>query len=148
MFRGSFEHSVDEKGRVAIPSPFRKLLGQNENSKLIITKLDKCLVAYPLDIWEQLEEKLSSLPQFDPKVVAFQRYFISNATECPLDKSGRILLTPSLREFSGIDKDCMIVGALKKFELWSNEKWNEVNTELTATFSSLTAAMGELGINI
>ncbi|MEZ4742890.1 MAG: division/cell wall cluster transcriptional repressor MraZ [Bdellovibrionota bacterium] len=149
MFRGSFEHNIDEKGRVAVPATFRKLLTiDDEPTSLVVTNSDKCLVAYPIDKWEQLEKKLASLSQFDPKVVAFQRYFIASAVECPIDKAGRVLLPNNLRKFAGIEKECFFIGNLTKFEIWSSEAWKATISEITDNFGALAESMGEMGISL
>jgi len=149
LFRGSFEHNSDEKGRLAVPSAFRKLLTKdNEPTSVVITKSDKCLVAYPIDKWEQLEKKLAALSQFDPKVVAFQRYFVAQAVECQIDKAGRILIPANLRKFAGIDRECSLVGSLTKFEIWSTARWEETINELSDNFGVLAESMGEMGISL
>lgn len=149
MFRGSFEHSIDDKGRLAIPSHFRRLLAkENEATSVVVTNFDKCLVAYSLEKWEQLEVRLAALPQFDTKVLAFQRYFVAAATECPIDKAGRILLPPGLRKFADLERDCFIVGNLTKFEIWSKTRWIETIATLTDNVGTLATSMGDLGIHL
>lgn len=148
MFRGRFEHAIDEKGRLAIPARFRLELGNHEEPTVIVTNFEKCLVAYPLEEWERLETKLAQLPQFDPKIIAFQRYFISGATECQLDKSGRILIPSTLRQYANLQKDCILLGNLNKFEIWSAETWHPEFNELSAKFHSITESMHAMGIGI
>jgi MraZ protein len=146
MFRGRHEHSVDEKGRISIPSRFRDHLESKGCTTLIVTNFDKCLVCYPLDEWMALETKFSQLPQFDPKVVAFQRYFISGASECSLDRSGRILLPQSLRDFLKIEKNCYIVGAINKFEIWSDNAWKDQLSSLSENIMQVSAEISQMGI--
>jgi MraZ protein len=100
MFRGQFEHAIDAKGRTSLPSRFRDVLGAASDLRLILTRavFDRCLHLYPLRGWEELEAKIADMPQFDPNVVAFRRMYLSAAVECELDKQGRILVPPSLRE--------------------------------------------------
>lgn len=123
MFRGRFDHTIDSKGRTSIPSKFREVLSTNYDERLIITNFDDCLWAYPVKEWQVIEEKVSALPQFKPEVKALQRVFISAATECPIDKQGRIIIPPTLREYAGMDKDIVLVGMTKRIELWSKERW-------------------------
>lgn len=148
MFRGRFEHAIDEKGRLAIPARFRLELGNQEEPTVIVTNFEKCLVAYPIEEWERLETKLAQLPQFDPKIIAFQRYFISGATECQLDKSGRILIPSTLRQYANLAKDCILLGNLNKFEIWSAEIWHPEFSELSNKFHSITESMHAMGIVI
>ena len=115
MFRGSFEHSVDSKGRVSVPSRFREILAERYEGKLVLTMdFDKCIMVYPLEEWERVEEKIKSLPQSQKEVKDYTRFVFSNATECELDKQGRILIPPSLREGARISKSVMVVGILNK----------------------------------
>ena len=117
MFRGRFEHTIDPKGRVSIPAKFRELLGEKYDDRLIITTgLDSCLVAFPYGEWVNVEEKVSSLSMVKKEVKAFQRVFISGATECPIDKLGRVLIPPTLRSHAQLEKDVVFAGMLKKFE--------------------------------
>src|SRR4029434_1342980 len=91
MFRGRFENTIDSKGRISVPSKFREVLSSHYDERLIVTNFDGCLWAYPYREWQAIEEKVSSLPQFKAEVRALQRVFVSAASECPMDKQGRIL---------------------------------------------------------
>lgn len=123
MFRGRFENTIDTKGRISVPSKFREVLSTNYDDRLIITNFDNCLWAYPNKEWQIIEEKVSALPQFKAEVRAFQRAFISAASECPIDKQGRILIPPPLREYAGIEREVVFVGMVKRIEIWSKERW-------------------------
>ena len=125
MFRGRFEHIVDSKGRVSIPAKFRELLAEKYDDRLILTNFDRCLVAYPYEGWRVLEERVSSLSMVKKEVKAFQRFFISGATECPIDKLGRILVPPTLRDYAQLERNVVFAGMLRKFEVWSKERWLE-----------------------
>jgi len=104
LFYGEYQHSVDAKGRVIIPSKFREGLGE----KFILTKgLDNCLFAYSLEEWSNLEAKLRSLPFTDKDVRAFVRFFFAGAAEVEVDKQGRILIPQNLREYAGLEKMCI-----------------------------------------
>ena len=146
MFRGRFEHSIDAKGRVSIPSKFREVLSTNYDERLIITNFDNCLWAYPNHEWQQIEERVASLPQFKPEVKALQRVFISAATECPLDKQGRILIPSTLREYAGIQKDLVFVGMTKRVEIWSVERWQKIFTQSQDDISEMTDKLADLGL--
>src|SRR6185503_4547956 len=113
MLRGRFEHTLDSKGRMSIPSRFRDVLQKRYSPTLVLTNFDRCIVAYPLEEWESLERRVAGLPQLKKEVKAFQRYFIGGAIECPIDNQGRILLPPHLRDFADIKKDIVMLGQLK-----------------------------------
>ncbi len=130
MFRGMFEHTVDEKGRVAIPARFRETLQATSDDRLVITNFIissvRCLDVYPYAAWVQLEERLHAKPQFDQKLMRFLTYYFTAAHDCLLDKQGRVLLPPTLREYAGLKRDVIFTSALEKFRLWDREQWKRV----------------------
>jgi len=146
MFRGRFEHSVDSKGRVSIPAKFRELLTEKYDDRLIVTNFDRCLVAYPYEEWRVLEDRVSSLSMVKKEVKAFQRFFISGATECPIDKLGRILVPPTLRDYAQLGKNVVFAGMLRKFEIWSKERWLEEIKRSEVDFEGMGEALADLGI--
>ncbi len=125
MFRGSFEHTIDSKGRLSIPARFREILARRFDPRLVVTSYDGCLIAYPHAEWKVLEEKVASLSEFKKDTRAFLRFFYSSATDCPIDKLGRILIPQTLREYAGLEKEVMLVGALKHIEIWSKGRWEK-----------------------
>jgi MraZ protein len=146
MFRGRFEHTIDSKGRVSIPAKFRELLAEKYDDRLILTNFDRCLVAYPYEEWRVLEERVGSLSMVKKEVKAFQRFFISGATECPIDKLGRILIPPTLRDYAKLEKNVVFTGMLRKFEVWSKERWLEEIKRSEVDFEGMGEALAELGI--
>lgn len=146
MFRGRFEHKLDPKGRVAVPSKFREALATNYDERLIITNFDNCLWAYPAPEWGRIEERVAALPQFKPEVKALQRVFISAATECPLDQQGRILIPPILRDYAGITGNCVFVGMTRRIEIWSVERWGNVFKDSQDDLSKMVEKLAELGL--
>lgn len=146
MFRGRFEHNIDKKGRVSIPYRYREILSSRAEDTLIVTNFDSCLVAFPKEEWEILEKKVAKLPQMKPEVKAFQRYFISGAIECPIDKQGRIMIPQSLRKYAKLEKEVVLVGLVRKFEIWSKQKWEEEFDEAREKFESSGDILGDLGI--
>ena len=149
MFRGRFEHSFDEKGRLAIPARFRDLLlDRSPEGALIVTNFDKCLAAYSLPQWEDLERRIATLPQFDLNVSAFLRYFVSGATECQIDKAGRILIPSNLRQTAEIEHDCMVVGQLTRFEIWSKPRWDKAFQSLNTDFTAIAKGISQFGISL
>ena len=144
MFRGSFEHSVDSKGRVSVPSRFREILAERYEGKLVLTMdFDKCIMVYPLEEWERVEEKIKSLPQSQKEVKDYTRFVFSNASECELDKQGRILIPPTLREGAGISKSVMVVGILNKMEIWNKGSWD---TRKSQTGDKIGEVLSTLGL--
>ena len=120
MFMGEYSHTIDAKGRMIIPAKFREELGE----EFVLTKgLDGCLSIYPNNEWKAFEEKLKALPLNDKN--GLRTFFVSSATQCELDKQGRILVPGTLREFAGLNKDVVLTGNLTRIEVWSKEKWLE-----------------------
>lgn len=146
MFRGRYEHTIDGKGRLSIPSRFRETLAEKYSEVLIVTNFDRCLVAFPREEWEALERKAAALPQLKREVKAFERYFISGATECGLDAHGRILLPPTLRTYADLAKDVVLVGMLKKIEIWSKDRWSAAFEQSQKNFEEISDVLAELGI--
>jgi MraZ protein len=125
MFMGEYNHTVDAKGRLIVPSKFREQLGD----EFVVTKgLDGCLFVYVNSEWKALEEKLHALPLTNANARKFTRFFLAGATSCEVDKQGRILLPAILREFAQIDKDAVLVGVGSRIEIWSKENWLAANT--------------------
>ena len=146
MFRGRYEHSIDAKGRLSIPSKFREILVANYDERLILTNFDNCLWAYPIREWKQVEDKVSALPQFKPEVKSLQRFFISAASECPVDPNGRIIVPTTLRKYAGLETDVVIVGMTKRFEIWSRDRWQKVFEQAERDLGSIGEKLADLGI--
>lgn len=143
MFMGEYNHTIDSKGRLIIPSKFREDLGQ----EFVMTKgLDGCLFVFPIKEWEAFEEKLRSLPLIDKNARKFSRFFLAGASACELDKQGRTLVPGTLREFAGMDKEVVLTGMLDRIEIWSKDKWNENNSY--EDMDDIALSMQELGLNI
>ncbi len=146
MFRGRYEHTIDPKGRLSIPSKFREILVANYDERLIVTNYDGCLWAYPVREWKTVEDKVPALPQFKPEVRALQRFFISAAAECHVDQNGRIIIPNSLRRYAALNTDVVIVGMTKRFEIWAREKWQKVFDEAEQDLSSIGEKLADLGL--
>lgn len=141
MLIGEYEHSLDAKGRLIMPAKFREDIGE----KFIITKgLDGCLFAFSLDEWKKFEEKLATLPISNKDARAFSRFFFAGAIDCELDKQGRFLISGNLREFAKLLKDVIIVGMNSRIEIWSKEKWQECDENISA--DDIAEKMEMLGI--
>lgn len=135
---GTYSHNIDVKGRMSFPTRLRELLGP----AFFVTKgLDGCLFVYSQTEWAALEEKIQALPLSKGRTL--QRFFFSGAAEVEPDKQGRILLPQHLREYAGLDKDVMVIGASNRAEIWDREKWEAANAAVTPEM--LEEAMDELG---
>ena len=125
MFMGEYSHSIDEKGRLIIPSRFREELG----SSFILTRgMDGCLCVYPQGEWQVLEDKLKSLPLTNKNARQITRFLVSGAAACELDKQGRILVPAALREYAGLDKEVVLTGNLERIEIWDKDRWGEISS--------------------
>ena len=143
MFMGEYNHTIDTKGRLIIPSKFREQLGD----EFIVTKgLDGCLFVFPKNEWELFEEKLRDLPLTQKNARKFVRFFVAGANLCELDKQGRILLPQPLREFAQLDKDVVLSGNINRIEIWSKEKWAENNAY--DDMDDIAEQMTDLGLSI
>lgn len=142
MFIGEYEHSLDSKNRIIIPSRFRAELGVD----FIITKgLDKCLYIYTKDQWAVLEDKLERLPLANKSARAFVRFFFSGANELNMDKHGRVLINQPLLKYASIKKDVVSIGVSNRIEIWSRENWIEYNNS-NVDFNNIAEQMGNIGI--
>jgi MraZ protein len=132
MFRGTYEHPIDEKGRLNVPLRFRELLRADEDERLVITNFVieqvRCLQAFPIDAWLQFEARLQAKPQFDQKLTTFKHFYLGGAHECQIDKQGRILIPPRLREYAGLKTAVVCVGDLDKFSIWDRDSYSPVFT--------------------
>lgn len=116
---------LDVKGRMAMPARYRVILQQEAHSKVVVTidTEDKCLLLYPLPVWNLIEAKIEALPSFNSATRRIQRLLIGHATEVELDNNGRVLVPPLLREYASLDKQVVLIGQGKKFELWDVKAW-------------------------
>lgn len=134
MLMGEYHHNIDEKNRLVIPSKFRSEIGDD----FIITRgLDKCLFVYSKEEWEKQVIKLKALPFTQKDARFFTRFFLSGAIEAELDKSGRVSITSPLIEYAGITKECVIIGANDRLEIWAIEKWMEFLNNNSETFEDI-----------
>jgi MraZ protein len=126
MFLGQFSYTLDSKGRLTIPSRFREELP----AEIVVTRgLDRCLVVYPIEVWREISQKVTSLPITDPRGRALRRVFFADAADAELDKQGRVLIPDRLREYAGLDlsSEVVIVGLDRFIELWDPARWESQN---------------------
>jgi MraZ protein len=143
MFMGEYNHTIDPKGRLIIPSKFREQL----SDEFVLTKgLDGCLSIYPMDEWESFEKQLRSLPLTNKNARTFTRFFVAGAASCELDKQGRILVPQTLREFAGLTKEVVLTGNINRIEIWSKNKWSE-NSNYD-DMDSIAEGLEDLGITL
>jgi len=143
LFIGEYRHSLDVKGRIIVPAKFRDGLGD----KFVLTKgLDGCLFAYSKEEWANFEEKIKSLPLTNKDARAFVRFFFAGAVECEIDKQGRTLIPPMLREHAGLNKELVIIGVSNRVEIWSQDKWDSYSEAEDLEADELAEKMAMLGI--
>lgn len=143
MFMGEYHHNIDAKGRLIIPSKFRDQLGES----FVLTRgLDQCLFGYPMDEWKLLEEKLKALPLTKKDARAFTRFFFSAATECELDKQGRINISSPLVQYAKLEKECVVLGVTNRIEIWSKNIWEQYFAESEQSFAEIAENMIDFDI--
>ena len=130
MFRGCSFHNIDPKGRIIVPTRFRDLIRAGGGNGLMISRMDRSLVAYPFNVWQKIEAKILSLAEKSANMRRFRRVFIGGAFECHCDKQDRILIPQSLREYAALSKEIALVGVLDHFEIWSRQNWDKENLVL------------------
>lgn len=141
MLIGEYEHTIDAKGRLSMPSKLRRDMGE----AFIVTKgLDGCLFAFSQEEWKNFETKLKSLPLSDKNARNFVRFFLAGATECEIDKQGRFLIPSNLREAGKLGKEAIIIGVGTRLEIWNKEIWTSKDEEISA--DEIAENMTMLGI--
>lgn len=143
MFMGEYQHGLDDKNRLIMPARFREELGL----RFIVTKgLDACLFVYPLSQWEKLQQELGSLSFTKADSRAFVRLFFSGASECELDKQGRIVIPGNLKEYAHLDKDCVVLGVSNRVEIWGKDVWAKYSTDAEGSYEEIAEKLEGLGI--
>jgi MraZ protein len=171
MFSGRYEYTIDDKGRLSIPAKFREILASHNDPgkkriedddgtertgvgrkpvspselKLVLTNLDGCVAAYPEREWEALQGRIER-SGVSKEAKNFLRFFYSSASECPIDRLGRILIPQSLRNYGGIKKNVVVIGMNKKIEIWAEAAWAEVVKQATSDMDKMTDIASELGL--
>jgi len=135
---GEYHHTIDIKGRMIVPSKFREGLG---DSFVITRGLDQCLFVYPMSEWKVIEEKLKALPLTKKDARAFTRFFFSGATECEIDKQGRVNIATPLLQYAKLEKECVVIGVSNRIELWSKSIWENYVAEQEDSFEEIAENM-------
>ncbi|MCK9210799.1 MAG: division/cell wall cluster transcriptional repressor MraZ [Ignavibacteriaceae bacterium] len=140
VFKGQFLHSIDNKGRLSIPSRLRKNVSQDADNSFVMTLgIDKCIEIYPKDQWKLIEEKLLKLNFFDQREARFIRMMLQNAHEDTMDAQSRILIPQPLLDYAGIKNEVLILGVLKKIELWDTKIYNGYLSGSPETFEQIAS---------
>lgn len=142
VFRGDTALNLDAKGRLAVPSRHRERLLESFGTTLVVTvspqfnQAPRCLMVYPAPAWKEIETTIENLPAFDPVAQRLRHQLIGRAAECDMDSHGRILLPAVLREWAGLDKRVRMIGQVRKFELWDEDRWLEYANALDEPLSA------------
>ena len=135
---GEYHHNVDTKGRLIVPAKYRDELGE----VFILTRgLDQCLFGYPVSEWKLIEEKLKGLPLTKKDARSFTRFFFSGATECEIDKQGRINIPTPLVNYAKLEKECVVLGVSNRIEIWSKDIWDDYFSESADSFAEIAENM-------
>lgn len=153
MYRGFFPQKIDEKGRISIPVRYREILESEGDDQLFVTNFKiegrhPCLDVYPRAKWEALEARLRDpATRISPSVIKFfQNFYFPGVQECPIDKQGRVLLVPRLREYAGLDKEVIVAGVMDKMRIFSMANWAKVFTDGEQSLPSDPAVLETLGV--
>src|SRR5690625_715 len=131
---GEYQHNLDMKGRIIVPAKFREGLGD----MFVLTRgLDRCLFVYPMGEWKVMEQKLKQLPLTKKDARKFTRFFLSGATECEIDKQGRISIPQPLRSYAQLEKACIVIGVSSRIEIWDETVWQQYVEESEETFAEI-----------
>ena len=134
-------HTIDSKNRMSLPAAFRQRLQRGSNAPPILTNANRCLDLYPFEDWEEFEERIVSIAAVDPEAQSYARMMISGATECPIDKQGRILVPPHLRSYAGLEREVTVAGVGPKIELWDAARFEANLYQIQARFDGVAMSV-------
>ncbi|MBI5135558.1 division/cell wall cluster transcriptional repressor MraZ [Candidatus Uhrbacteria bacterium] len=143
MFIGEYHHTLDDKGRLAIP---KKYQAQFKKGAVVTRGIDQCLFLFPADSWKQLAEKLSALPISQSNPRAFARLMFGGAMDAELDGNGRIVLPEYLRQYAKLNKQVVVAGLYSRIELWDEEAWEQYKLQAETNSVDIAEQMRELGV--
>jgi MraZ protein len=143
MFIGEYRHSIDDKGRLAIPVKFR---GDLESGAIVTRGLDGCLYVYTPAEWQKLADKLAAMPMSQSNSRAFARLMLAGAMDCAIDKQGRIVLPDYLRSYAGLKKNTVVAGLYNHLELWDEKAWNAYKQKTEKDSGDIAEQLGSLGV--
>lgn len=129
-FRGNCVHSIDDKGRVSLPSEFRKVLGERERRGVVLTNYisegARCVEGFSLDAWEDFEARLREKSRFSSKLQRLENFYLSRSSECPIDGNGRILVPAYLRGYAGLEREVVFTASIHGFRIWDKRVWDSI----------------------
>ena len=143
MFIGEYQHTLDAKGRMFVPSRFRDDLG---DFFIVTLGLDNCLFVFPQEEFDRLKAKLDAVSITNKDARRFARFFFARACECEMDKQGRIILPNNLREYAGLVKDVTVVGVSNRVEIWNTADWEDEHSFENFSPDELSEKLGLLGL--
>lgn len=144
---GMFQHTIDTKGRLSVPVKFREALTATSNDPPILTiNIDNCLALYPRLAWNTIKEKASNSTSMNTNLKRFLRFLHSRASESPLDKQGRILISPLLRKYAALEGDVYVVGVENRIEIWNPGRWAEEEVEMFSSNGEIKDTIASLGM--
>ena len=147
MFIGEYHYSLDKKGRLNIPAKVRGILSEKYEEELIISRgLDNCLFLYPLEEWHAFSQKVKSLPLSKGEARSFSRFLFSGASECKLDRQGRVSIPLPLRNYADLNTKVVVIGVLNRIEIWSEERWEKYTKESGKSFEEVAERLADLGL--
>ncbi|MDZ7611499.1 MAG: division/cell wall cluster transcriptional repressor MraZ [Candidatus Moranbacteria bacterium] len=143
MFIGEYQHSIDAKKRLAMPSKFRR----NFKNKAVVTRgLDNCLFVYPMKEWEKIAEKLGNMPVGESATRSFVRLMLAGAVDVELDSQGRVLVPDYLKKYAGLNKEVVIAGLYNRLEIWDKKNWEKYKESAEKNQDKIAEELGKLGI--
>ena len=147
-FAGKYNYSVDPKGRLMVPAPFREIIASSYSPRLFITNAasEKCLHIYPLEEWNLLSDRVRQLPRMNRNVRIFMRRVIASAVETTFDKQGRVLIPAALRNDAAVAGEVVVVGQIEKIEVWDKELWDKATDLSKIDVQAYEQALSELGL--
>jgi MraZ protein len=129
-FCGNHTHSIDDKGRVSLPADFRRVLTDYNQGSVVLTNYvsegSRCIEGFAIDSWRDFESKLRTKSRFSTKLQKLENFYLARAAECPLDKSGRILVPSHLRSYAGLEKEITFTASIHGFRVWDKRVWNMI----------------------
>ena len=143
MLIGEYQHSIDLKKRLAVPSKFR---GELKNKVVVTRGLDKCLFIYPMKVWGALANKLGTLPVGEAATRSFIRLMLAGATDVEVDKQGRILIPDYLKAYAGLRKNVIVAGVYNRLEIWDEKKWEVYKKNAEKNTDEIAEQLGKLGV--
>lgn len=141
MFLGRYDHNLDGKGRLAIPSRFRDELADG----MVLTRgIDRCITVYPFNAWDALADRVRALPIADSDARQFRRFVFAEAVSLRPDGQGRVLIPLTLRSYAAIDRETIVVGLHDSIEIWCPANWGEIHDRLDASGERIATRLAEL----